>query len=640
MIRKNTLQSIFISIFLTLILLLTSSTPALANLEMGPPNIDGLIGDTEWTGFDVNDTFFIDADNSDGNIDGDNRLLVGEDEEYLYIGLDLNSDQTVDPSSEWVGIWLNTNNRIFSNEDEWFQYINDGVESLIVNVSSGELWEPLGDPSPPISDLYSITAEDIITPVIYSDYYGDYGDIVSDDLSYYGLNSTTSMGYEVTQLDIEFNISAFYDPFSDEYTGHIQGFNFNLVSILNSSIDSLRVIAWKPDGTLDINDPNQYFSGSTSSGTSSWSGDFNSGNLTTDKILKISLIANSSLDFEVLYDYLRLNIETDSFNQGDDGVSYYVINKPFSSIKNAQYAYGFGPSSLNSTAHRQFEFKIPKSELEHYDANQDLGIVVGGYGTLSLDGANYWVYSEDMYWINEEISTSYLYYDMQGVESGDDISITSPDDITYEVGQTGNNIEWIITDTNIHTPTYTVYQNGILNRSGEWASGSPIIVGVDHIVPGVYSYTIVAFDGYGGTIQDDVIVTVTNEIPTLISHGGLNISEGILGATINWTVSDISVLNPTYSIYVNGILNTTGVWVSGDLISLNIENITVGIYNLKIIVYDGYGGIAQDELKLVVEEDKFKISVYPKYLLIGIAIISISILSNQKKKIVYATRIY
>ena len=163
---------------------------------------------------------------------------------------------------------------------------------------------------------------------------------------------------------------------------------------------------------------------------------------------------------------------------------------------------------------------------------------------------------------------------------------------------------------------------------------------VDQLIPGVYDFTINVLGGNEGSIQDEVIVTVTNEIPTLISSGGFNISVGILGATINWTVSDISVLNPTYSIYVNGTLNTTGVWVSGDLISIDIENLTVGIYNIKIIVYDGYGGIAQDEVILFVEKDTFKIPGYPKYLLIGIAFISISILSNQKKKIVNKSRIY
>jgi len=636
MLKKNKFQSIFFTLSLISIFLLTSSTPALANLEMNPPNIDGLIGDTEWTGLDIDDTFYIYADTSDGNIDGDNRLLIGEDEENLYIGLDLNSDQTVDPSSEWVGIWLNTNNSTFSDEYEWARHMNDGVESLIVNVSSMELWEPWGDPSFPEMDQYIFTEEDVLTPAIYSDYYGVYGDLESNDDSYYGLNSTSSIGYEVTRLDIEYNISTFYGNLFDEYTDHIQGIRFNLGSILNSTINSHRVVAWKPDGTLDLDDPNQYFSGTTIGGSIDyWNGYFNSGNLTSDNILKISLIANSSLDFEVLYEYLHCYIETDSLNHGsyDDD----LINRPFSTILNAEYAYGFGPSSLNSTDHRQFEFKIPKSELEHYDSNQELGIIVGGYGTLSFDGKDYWVYSEDMLWINEEDSTTYIYYDMQGVESSYEINITSPGDITYEVGQTGYKISWTINDTYIHKPMYIVYLNGIPDSSGGWTSGSSIIVDVDHLNPGVYNYKIVAFDGYGSSIQDEVIVSVTNEIPTLNSPDNINISVQVGSATINWTISDISVLNPTYSIYVNGTLNTTGVWVSGELISINIENLTIGIYNIKLIVNDGYGGITEDEVIIVIDGG---IPGFPNYLLIGIVILSISILSNQKKKKIHALRKY
>ncbi|MHA1476489.1 MAG: hypothetical protein ACTSQ5_15045 [Promethearchaeota archaeon] len=530
--------------FLTSIFLISSSTPALANLEINPLNIDGLIGTTEWSGLDVDNTFFIDADNTDGNIDGDNRLLIGEDEENLYIGLDLNSDQTVDPSSEWVGIWLNTNNSTFSGENEWFQFINDGVESLIVNVSSEELWEPFGDPSPYSDDYYPISVEDVITPVIYGDYFGDYEDLISYDSLYYGLNSTSYLGYNVTRLDIEFNIPAFYGQFIDEYIGHIQNFNFLINYELNTSIDSHRVVVWKPDGTLDLDDSNQNLPLSTSS-DSVW-GDINSGNLTTDNNLKISIIANSSsLDFEVLYEHLFFYIEVDSYNHG--GPDDHIINKPISSIKNAEFGIGFGPSSLNSTAHRQFEFKIPKSELEHYDPNQELGIIVGGYGTMSFEDKDFWCYSEISLFLDEEFSDKYLYYDMQGVESGDDISINSPDDITYEVGQTGNNITWIITDLNVFTPTYTIYQNATINRTGSWTSGSPIIVDVDNLIPGVYKYKIIASDGYGGQFQDEVIVIVISD------------TSGIPG--------------------------------------------------------------------------------FPYYLLIGIGIISISILSNQKKKSVYSTRI-
>jgi hypothetical protein len=65
-----------------------------------------------------------------------------------------------------------------------------------------------------------------------------------------------------------------------------------------------------------------------------------------------------------------------------------------------------------------FEFSIPKAELEHYDSNEELGIIVGGYGTLGfINGSNFWVFSTIDYWQRVEDSSYYNYYDMKGVES-------------------------------------------------------------------------------------------------------------------------------------------------------------------------------------------------------------------------------
>ena len=63
-----------------------------------------------------------------------------------------------------------------------------------------------------------------------------------------------------------------------------------------------------------------------------------------------------------------------------------------------------------------FEIRIPKSEIEHYDPNGNLGIIVGGYGTLTFVGTNYWVFSSFMGGIQPYDSSRYLFIDMLGIE--------------------------------------------------------------------------------------------------------------------------------------------------------------------------------------------------------------------------------
>jgi hypothetical protein len=508
MMKKNNIQKILIGILLTVLFLNTSSPSVMANMEMGAPTLDGLIGEAEWSGADVNEEFFIDADNSDGNIDGQNRLLIGEDEDNLYIAMDLNSDQTIDPSSEWVGIWLNTNNRSFNPQSQlgWSNYLNDGVESLVVNVSTEETLEPWIDSEIANFDPYNLEDEDI-TPTIYSSFSGDAINLAFSFSDYFTLNSTLHAGYEITQLDILFDLANLYGELADEFANHADRLRITLHSNLNESISSHQVVAWKPDGSLDLNDPNQAVDISTDGESDTYdSMEFDVGNLTEENNFKISLLANNSLPFQAQYEALDFLFYRDELNVLDG-----ALERPFSTIENAEIGVGFGPSALNSTDHRQFEFKIPKSELEHYDSNEELGIIVGGYGTLAFEDSDYWVYAGRNYTIDYDFSDEYFYFDMNGVESGDAISINSPEDLTFDIGQTGHNITWVITDTAVSTPGYTIYQNGTVNVTGSWTSGSPIIMDLDPFGVGVYNVTIIATDGYGGMAEDEIIVTVRSE---------------------------------------------------------------------------------------------------------------------------------
>ena len=79
-------------------------------------------------------------------------------------------------------------------------------------------------------------------------------------------------------------------------------------------------------------------------------------------------------------------------------------------------AWGFNASANNPANHRMFEFKIPKSSLEHFDSDNEIGIMIGGYGTLSFPNSSYWVFSKYIDEITEEQSKDYFYYNMLGID--------------------------------------------------------------------------------------------------------------------------------------------------------------------------------------------------------------------------------
>ena len=96
------------------------------------------------------------------------------------------------------------------------------------------------------------------------------------------------------------------------------------------------------------------------------------------------------------------------------------------------------------------------------------------------------------------------------------MDITHPQDINYIEGSVGNTITWNITAIDTYNTTYTIYINDILNQTGSWDVGVPIVVNIDGLSEGIYEYRIEAHSG--STIEDDiVIVTVISEDPVI--HG-------------------------------------------------------------------------------------------------------------------------
>ena len=66
----------------------------------------------------------------------------------------------------------------------------------------------------------------------------------------------------------------------------------------------------------------------------------------------------------------------------------------YSSISNYDIQWRFGTSANNASDHRMFEIRIPKTELEHYNASEEIGIIIGGYGTMTIPNEVFWVFGE------------------------------------------------------------------------------------------------------------------------------------------------------------------------------------------------------------------------------------------------------
>jgi hypothetical protein len=182
-------------------------------------------------------------------------------------------------------------------------------------------------------------------------------------------------------------------------------------------------------------------------------------------------------------------------------------------------------------------------------------------------------------------------------------TVTSPTPVTYEAGTTGHNLTWVPTD--VHTGTYVVYRNGTEVANGTWTPGSSIIVDIDNLEVGIYSYTIVITDAFANSVTDAVLVTVADTTaPVLTGPADITYGEDPTDPALllSWTATDL--YPGTYAIFQNGTEIASGAWTAGTPIVLELDILTVGVYNFTIVITDASGNSVSDTVIITITEEE------------------------------------
>jgi hypothetical protein len=369
--------------------------------------VDGTITEAEWQGLDWKVPFYLDIDDA-GNppdTDGFNYFYLGEDLSNVYIGLDLCSDRTGGTNGEWVGVWLNINNRTFTNSIEWEQYIDDGVETLVYDVEKDQEMKFLSNT---ISGTLSYVNDDSEYAATYGTISGNTTHLRNLDGIFFNVTAEFVGGFYVSRVEFTIDTLKWFSLFQEIFASNIQWINFQIYTKANDTISEHSLYLAYSDGTINPNDPDQVKGLSTTTSLDVLDFTYRANNLSANNEMKFVLYANHTAPFMTQIDSLHI-------------IPYYnhtnaiaTVTYPYTSINNYNIEWSFGPSFNNATNHRMYEIRIPKSDLEHYDPNEALGIIVGGYGTMSFPNTNYWVFSQSNLNIIAELSSRYLFFDMYG----------------------------------------------------------------------------------------------------------------------------------------------------------------------------------------------------------------------------------
>ncbi|MBD3253695.1 MAG: hypothetical protein GF383_01305 [Candidatus Lokiarchaeota archaeon] len=371
--------------------------------------IDGFLNDSAWALAQYEDEFNLTVDEANGDVNGYNYMYLAEDFDNLYIGLDLCSDQTDDEEGEWLSIFLNTNESTFSSEAEWEDFRNNGMESLVYDVDRNKEYRFFKDYTAGgvREDFNSDNEYNVVKGSSEGDY-TNFNDAPSDgSFNITSVENQTSQ--YVTWIDFEIDVKKWFNLFPELFIQEIQLLEFRILSRNNISISEHNLAVWYDNATYNLNDPNQVIKLNNESTSDYDEFKYGIGNMTENGIIRFSIYSKHDDPFKTKYTIFDFML---GYNYSQE-IPATGLKYPYTSLNNYEIAWGFSNSSHNQTDHRMFEIRIPKSELEQYNTDTDLGVLVGGYGTMAMPDENFWVYSAlSTIYMPEEDSSYYNYYDM------------------------------------------------------------------------------------------------------------------------------------------------------------------------------------------------------------------------------------
>lgn len=168
--------------------------------------------------------------------------------------------------------------------------------------------------------------------------------------------------------------------------------------------------------------------------------------------------------------------------------------------------------------------------------------------------------------------------------------LSSPDNIIYDRGTSGNTILWDVGDKN--PGEYNISRDGVqIINTQKWTNGT-ISLNINGLNYGSYNFAIFLFDSYGTLVTDYVIVTVVDIIiPDISNPNDLYYKLNSIGNQLVWTVGDEHPAS--YNITLNGVLFGEGTWINGS-IEADIDGLSEGLYQFSLHIFDSYGNMVSD----------------------------------------------
>ncbi|OLS26673.1 MAG: hypothetical protein HeimC3_07750 [Candidatus Heimdallarchaeota archaeon LC_3] len=220
-------------------------------------------------------------------------------------------------------------------------------------------------------------------------------------------------------------------------------------------------------------------------------------------------------------------------------------------------------------------------------------------------------------------------YDIQTPE------ISHIPDQTFIFGSKGNSIVIYLFDQN--PQGYSSFILGVTQNPIETPWSIPNIqfeLSLDGLAVGIYTINISAWDVFDNFNSLTFTVTVTGDTtPPTVNHLSDITTYSSIPVSFTWVVSDNVLLSYFEIIDLNSeqlIVNDT---IVGNVATFEIDNLYIGIYDFRIIVYDSSGNFAMDDVRVTViegEPSPIEISTSPGFDFFSIFTILLFVIISKK----------
>jgi len=256
-------------------------------------------------------------------------------------------------------------------------------------------------------------------------------------------------------------------------------------------------------------------------------------------------------------------------------------------------------SSIDDVTWTVTDVNPDKYEIWKNGTIDQSGSYTSGVGIVyELDGLALGIYNLTIF-VNDTTSNFDIDTVWVTVEDTTNPVIDSPSDDSYYEDDTGNSITWTITE--LLVDGYIVYYNGSELDSGAYVNDVGEVIDIDGLSYGIWNLTIIAYDTSGNFVIDTVWITVGDDTgPSIDSPVDDEFVEGSSGNDITWTVTELN--EGYYIVYYNDSVLESDTYSTGVGIVVDIDSLTIGIWNLTIWANDSEGNFDTDIVWITVTE--------------------------------------